>query len=373
MSDVFAALPTQNLLRRELKVISAIGAVALLSVAVWLDVAERWYMAVFWLLPAIAIWCWIGWRTWTSLDLNRAALQAPLYPALGWGNRVTLLRGWLIALAGGCLSIDLSAVPVSWLPAAAYSLAALLDRCDGFLARRSRQVSLLGGELDVQLDALGLVVAPILAIAQGRLHLSYLLLSAAFYLYRWAMQRRQALGLPLYLLPDNPLRRTLAGFQMGLVAVALWPWLDAEFTRVAGVAFMLPVLFGFAADWAVVCGQLSAANYQRLAVCSQGLFQPGLRLLTAIVVGLVLPGLAAAGISALSLAVAVVMLSVGFAGRLAALVLLLWLGGFGVAVFQPCAQLTLVFAGSWLLMLGSGRASLWGWGDAWVARYDGAR
>ncbi|WNB74418.1 CDP-alcohol phosphatidyltransferase family protein [Methylomonas koyamae] len=372
MSDVFAALPTQDLLRRELKVISMIGVVALLSVAVWLGVAERWYMAVFWLLPASAIWCWIGWRAWSLLDLNRAALQAPLYPALGWGNRVTLLRGWLIALAGGCLSIDLSAVPISWLPAVAYSLAALLDRCDGFLARRSRQVSLLGGELDVQLDALGLVAAPLLAIAQGRLHLSYLLLSAAFYLYRWAMQRRQVLGLPIYLLPDNPLRRALAGFQMGLVAVALWPWLDAKLTRAAGVAFMLPVLFGFIADWAVVCGHLSAANYQRLAICSQRLFQPGLRLLTAIVVGLVLPGLAAADISTLSLGVAVVMLAVGFAGRLAALALLLWLGGPGVAVLQPLAQLTLVFAGSWLLMLGSGRVSLWGWGDAWVARYDGA-
>lgn len=372
MSDVFAALPTQDLLRRELKVISAIGAVALLSVAVWLGVAERWRMAGFWLLPASAIWCWIGWRTWNLLDLNRAASQASLYPALGWGNRVTLLRGWLIALAGGCLSIDLSAVPISWLPAAAYSLAALLDRCDGFLARRSRRVSLLGGELDVQLDALGLVVAPLLAIAQGRLYLSYLLLSAAFYLYRWAMQRRQALGLPIYLLPDNPLRRALAGFQMGLVAVALWPWLDAELTRAAGVAFMLPVLFGFVADWAVVCGHLSSASYQRLAIWSQRLFLPGLRLLTAVAVGLVLPGLAVTDISALSLGVAVVMLSVGFAGRLAALALLLWLDGPGVAVFQPLVHLTLVFAGSWLLMLGSGRASLWGWGDAWVARYDGA-
>ena len=359
-------------LHRELQAISTLGNALLLIGFALLGLSHHWYQALLWLLPAGLLWRYVYHCASQQLHSNRTDTHSPLYSSLGWGNRATLVRGGLIALAGGFLLFDPTATSVPWLPAASYSLAALLDRCDGFLARRCRQTTLLGSELDIRFDALGLVVAPLLAIVHGRLHASYLLLSAAFYLYRWGLHRRQRLNLPLHPLPDNPLRRTLAGFQMGFVAVALWPWLSEEMTHPASIAFMLPVLFGFAADWLVVCGTLPTQRYLGLAEFGERRFQPGLRVFAALIGFAIVAGIIEAGVQTAFIALLSAMLLTGFAGRLAALAWLIYLGGTGEASIQPLIKDALIVANSWLLLLGTGHTSLWRCGDAWLQRYDGA-
>ncbi len=364
-----------NSLKRELQLISALGGAMVLAGFGLIGLLGNGLVAGQWLLQAGLLWGWVCYFIGGRLALNRAHPELPLYADLGWGNRLTILRGLLIALTGGFLFLAPSIPAYAWFPALLYSTAAILDRLDGFAARRSQQVSLLGNELDISFDALGLVVAPLLAITQGRLHVSYLLLSVAYYLYQWALQRRLKQGLPIQALPDNPLRRTLAGFQMGFIAVALWPLLQPKLTIIAGVAFMLPVLLGFVLDWWVVTGRMKAQILTRLTAVSEQFFQPGLRLLLLPLMFWTLGDSSAAGwIEANSLLLGCVgLMLTGWAGRLGAglcLVLLGWPVGDGGMAFSA---VVLIFIASWILLLGTGRYSLWQWGDTWVARYDGAR
>ena len=363
------------MMKYELQVIAGLGCGILLIGFSLLGVADGWHVAGQWLLQAGLIWGFVWQYAGRRLALNRAAAGMPLYTNLGWGNRLTLLRGGLIALTGGFLFLNLNEL----LPAILYTLAALLDRLDGYVARRSKQVSLLGNELDITFDALGLLVAPLLAIGWGKIHGSYLVLSMAYTVYQWALQRRRNLGLIVYPLPPNPLRRTLAGFQMGFVAVALWPVLNPQLTIIAGVAFMLPVLFGFAVDWWIVSGRLAPQAISNLDDSSRRFFQPGLRLLLVLLLfpaardfGLFLLADMTDYLSAFGLLFSAGLIVLGFAGRMGALILMMLLGWRypigGVTLWGSM----LIFTTSWILLLGTGRFSLWQWDDVWVQRYDGA-
>ena len=358
-----------TVMTHELRTIAALGCGMLLIGACLLGFAANWAVAWRWLLQAGLLWAYVCLCCARRLALNRASAESPLYEYLGWGNRLTILRGGLIALTGGFLFTDQDTDFNVLAPALLYTLAAILDRLDGFVARRSRQVSLLGNELDISFDALGLVVAPLLAIGSGRLHWSYLLLSVAYYVYRWGLQRRVKLGLPVYALPPNPLRRTLAGFQMGFIAVVLWPLLDPAMTAIAGIAFMLPVLFGFVMDWWVVCGKIKPQTYSGLAEWSVQFFQPGLRVLLALLF-LMPPDPADASYAALLFGAGLILS--GLAGRLGALSVIVLLGWHYPAGVDPVVNAVRIFAASWILLLGTGRFSLWQWGDEWIQRYDGA-
>jgi CDP-diacylglycerol--glycerol-3-phosphate 3-phosphatidyltransferase len=353
-------------MKHELHVITALGCGLLLLGFGLLGFTKTWMDAAQWLLQAGLLWGTICLYSGSRLELNRAHELAPLYNDLGWGNRLTILRGGLIALTGGFLFLDFNVL----LPAILYTLAALLDRLDGFVARRSQQVSLLGNELDISFDALGLVVAPLLAISLGKLHGSYLLLSLAYYLYQLALQHRLRLALPVYALPQNPLRRTLAGFQMGFIAVTLWPVLDPQLTRIAGLSFMLPVLFGFIVDWWIVSGRLQPSAISHLERLSRQYFQPALRALLLFLVTKVLS--ADLTIYDFGLLFSTGLILLGFAGRFGALLLILLLGWHSSGEPIDFTGMALIFTTSWILLLGTGRFSLWQWGDEWVARYDGA-
>ncbi len=369
-----------DFMKHELRVIILLGCGLLLSSFVISGFAQSWLAAGQWLLQAGLLWGFVCHFTWRRLNLNRLTAESSLYNDLGWGNRLTLLRGGMIALTGGFLFRQPETAYALWLPALFYTLAALLDRLDGYAARRTHHASLLGNELDITFDALGLVVAPLLAISSGKIHYAYLLLSMAYYLYQWGLQRRHNQGLPIYPLAENPLRRTLAGFQMGFIAVALLPLLNPEMTRIASVAFMLPVLFGFVVDWLQVCGKLTLLAAMSLEKFSVNFFQPGLRLL---LVATLLTGFQNTGafhlpeadldrLLTLALLFCAGLMLLGLAGRLGALLLLVLLGWNWPELVNTIMGYTFIFSAVWLLLLGTGRYSLWQWGDEWVKRYDGA-
>lgn len=244
-------------LRHELQRIALIGSASLLSMAIVFFVLYGLTLALSWLVPALSSWAFVLWQCYKRLPLNRGSLDGPYYSRLGHGNRITLLRGLFISgTAGFLVTTHLTSQWVIYVPAILYSAAAIGDWFDGFMARRQQQTTQLGMELDTVLDAFGLVIAPLLAVLIGKLHVSYLLVSVAYYLFQWGLAWRRSHNLPTYALPQSRIRRFLAGTQMALVAIALWPPLPSDLTRLAGFLLMIPLLLGFIRDWLHVSGRI---------------------------------------------------------------------------------------------------------------------
>jgi CDP-diacylglycerol--glycerol-3-phosphate 3-phosphatidyltransferase len=183
---------------------------------------------------------------------------------------VTIARGFLVALVAGWVLSPAPAGAARWIPGALYALAALADRADGALARRTGSVTALGAKLDVTTDAVGLFVAPLVAVRWGRLPPWYLLLALAYPAFRLALRLRRARDLPLYSerLERDPRARFFAGVQMTLVAAALLPPLPRALTWTAATLAMLPTLALFAGQWRLVTSAPGArddgAGAQRL-------------------------------------------------------------------------------------------------------------
>lgn len=246
-------------LRQEWRWIALLGTAILTASAAALSIWEGLTIAQAWWVASVICWAYVLWQCHRRLHLNHSTIDDRTYPHLGHGNRITLLRGWCIAATAGFLTFAWSDVhpTLRYLSAALYSLAVLGDALDGYMARRQRQTTQLGAELDTVLDAFGLVVAPLLAVLYGKLHVSYLLVSTAYYLFQGGIHWRQWRGLAVYPLPPSRLRRYLAGTQMALVAMALWPMLPPGLTRLLGVVLMVPLLLGFCRDWLHVSGRLT--------------------------------------------------------------------------------------------------------------------
>lgn len=191
---------------------------------------------------------------WRFLPRNRD--DERLLPSLGPGTLLTVARGVLIAFLAGFLLLPQPTESLVWLPAVIYGSAALADYADGAIARLTDHVTTLGARLDTEFDALGIVVAPLLAVAYGQLSLWYLSVSAARYLFvlgRWLRRRR---GLPVFDLPSRRSRRLLAGFQMAFLTLVLSPVVGPPVTTVAAVLVAAPFVIGFARDWLYVSGRL---------------------------------------------------------------------------------------------------------------------
>ena len=377
-------------LRREFQRLAWAGFIALAGGTLLLGPLWHWPGAGQWLVQAAALWAFLCWQTLRRLDRNRPTAAAPLYSGLGWANRLTLLRAWLIATVGGFLFQPWpDGALMSWLPGLLYFVAAMLDRVDGYVARRTRQGSLLGNELDMLSDALGLAVASLLAVGWGQVHASYLLLGVAYYAFQGGLLWRRRRGLPVYPLPPARHRRAWAGFQMGFLVVALWPLFHPPITRVAGFAFMLPALIGFVLDWLIVSGRIDRQapavdrRFEWLTRFSLNVAQPLLRLLVVGALALMLwraglpPDMGSSPawadrVAAGAFALVSLMLLLGIAGRYFGLLLVGLLGWYHLSHPMQLPDMLLFCGVVWLLLLGTGNFSLWAEDDRWLNRYDGA-
>ena len=244
-------------LYRMLAAIAMTGLSVLISFALWLAAVFDQRPATYWLLPAVLCWFYVIHQTWQRLPLNRPVNSHRPLERFGVATSITLTRGLLIAMTAGFIGSSVQLQPSAWvyLPAIFYTVAAIGDALDGYIARRLNQVTELGSELDTVLDALGLLIAPVLAVLLGKLHPSYLVVSVAYYLFRWGIYWRQTHQKPVFSLQPSYWRRRLAGWQMALVATALWPPVPALLAQLAGFVLMLPLLVGFWRDWLVVSGR----------------------------------------------------------------------------------------------------------------------
>ncbi len=189
-----------------------------------------------------------------NLGANHRAGETALLPDLGWGNRLTLLRGVLVAGMMGFLVLPRPPGWLAWLPGLLYVLSDAADFFDGYVARVANHATRLGEQLDMSFDGLGVLAASLLLVQYGQVPPWYLLVGAARYLFVLGQALRTRLGRPVYPLPPSRARRVFAGLQMGFLGVVMLPVFAPPGTWIAATLFGAPLLAGFARDWLAVSG-----------------------------------------------------------------------------------------------------------------------
>jgi CDP-diacylglycerol--glycerol-3-phosphate 3-phosphatidyltransferase len=375
-------------LKKELFVIWIVGWLVLMFCYLITGLSWEWDLVNQWFLQCAFFWWLVYYQTSKRLELNRPAQDSVLYNNLGWANRLTILRGGLIAMTGGFIFLQYPPGLLAWFPAVLYSIAAIIDRVDGYVARKTKHQSLLGTELDTVFDALGLALAPLLAVWYGKIHWTYLVVSCAYYLFQFGVYYRHRHGLPVYTLPPTFSRRAIAGIQMGFIAVVLWPLYEPPATTIAGFAFMIPVIAGFIIDWLIVSGKIvrdskaSIEFFSNLYLIGEMIFLPFLRILVGTLLFIIMTRpdhsfITAQSFSNLSsmlvsvMTISASMIVLGILGRFSAIFLVTLLGLY--YSYSPVETLEIVLLVSviWIISFGTGRFNLWRWDEHWVNRYDG--
>ena len=212
-----------------------------------------------WLLQSTVITIYVLGLLRYGLGWNYHPDQKVLRSTLGYGTWLTIIRGALIAVLAGYLfqpwpSSGFLPGSLSWTPGLLYITASILDYCDGRVARARRQETRLGAFLDINLDALGLLIAPLVAIGYGQLPTAYLSVGIAYYVFKTGIRLRILISKPV--VDPGPWRgaRVIAGLQMGFVGIALLPVVKPPVTTWVAYILMIPLLAGFVRDWMVVCG-----------------------------------------------------------------------------------------------------------------------
>jgi CDP-diacylglycerol--glycerol-3-phosphate 3-phosphatidyltransferase len=316
-----------------------------------------------------------------------------LVDRLGAGNVLTLARGWLLALLGGFL---LGSEPTGfgrWLPMVAYTASDLADYFDGYLARSQGLATRLGQALDLELDALGLLLAVGVAIHFASLPWWFIFFGLARYGFTFLVRLRQWLQLPVYALPPSKARRPIAGLSMGYVSASLWPILKPAELTLAGVVFMSAFTASFVRDALAVAGLVrpTGHRYRRLRSRARSILLEWLPLLPRLGVfclillevptllqpsGTLLDFIQAPFVWRLLgavLGMGGLAILLGWAGRLAAFTALFPFGLLLAASSLTPVRRLLLLSLLFILMLGSGRFSLWQPTDSWFAQRAGAR
>jgi len=227
-------------LHREWALVTGAGVVALSGAALLRPAS---------LAGSVPVWAWCAWLLYRGLSDNRRAGGAEVLQGLGAPTWLTMVRGSLVALASGFLPVPSVAAP-------AYTAAAVLDGVDGLVARRSKRETVLGWKLDMEIDAIGILVASLGGILLGKLPLGYAAVGLARYVFILGMAVRKALGGRVRDLDPSSLRRILAGFQMGFLAAVLWPQMPKALSLAAAYPLGAATLLMFLRDWLFVSSRL---------------------------------------------------------------------------------------------------------------------
>lgn len=348
---------------------------------------------------AAASWVYLSLFLRRRLGRVRRRPDGELLGDWGPGTWLSVLRAICISALAGFLLLPRPKGWLAWLPMALYTVSDISDYFDGYLARRSDRVTLLGIDLDLELDALGLFVAVLLAVLYGTLSPLFLPIGLARYAFAALVGIRRRLGRPVHDLPPSSLRRPIAGLTMGFVSATLWPILGWPEANLAAVVFMVPFGVGFLRDGLVVAGVVDhrSDDYVRVRNALRGAALTALPvLLRPLFAAAVLlevrrlwvssadlsTGLMAWGIAdpqpvvigfALLEAVGALALLLGWAGRLAAFALLFPIGLTITASVLDPTRAVLLAIDLILLLTGTGPLSLWKPADDWFRRPAGAQ
>lgn len=212
-----------------------------------------------WLVGSMLVWAYCSWLSFRWLDDNRREGDGELLGSLGWPTLITLTRGALLAVTAGFLFLPMPLGVRAFIPALAYSSAAILDHVDGRMARALDRTTRLGEKLDMELDAVGILIASLLAIHYGKIPGWYVAIGLARYAFVLGIVWRHRRGKRVIELDPHSLRRWLAGAQMGFLSVTLWPPIPPELTLFVAPFAGGATLAMFARDWWRVSGRLHPA------------------------------------------------------------------------------------------------------------------
>lgn len=338
----------------------------------------RFEFATRWAALAACLSAYVLGSLWVNLPLNYRAAEQRLISFLGIGNTLTVWRGIILAMLAGFFLLPRPVGLLRWLPGILFTAAVAADFVDGYLARRTGQVTHLGEMLDLRLDGLAVLIGTLLVIRYAQAPSWFLLVGLARYLFVIGIWVRRRMGKKVHPLPPSQSRRPIAGVIMGATAILLFPVFTPPATHLAAALFSLPFLAGFTRDYLAVSGKsLSKAGTSGLArlmtkIYGLTIWLPLLlRSLTVIALATWLikltgvfmhqadvPPILITSIIILT-ALGFILLSLGAVGRAAALCVL-----FAVGLFQNIQTLTileviLLIASSAIFYLGTGRYSLW--------------
>lgn len=327
-----------------------------------------------WALLAIAVFLTQLSLLWFDLPQNTSLKSRRLLPGFGPGTWVSLLRVLALALLAGFLWPPRPEGWLAWVPLVLYLFFNLADLADGFFARVSGTATTLGGNLDLQLDGRGLLVATLLTYHYGAVGRWFLLVGLARYMFVFAAWVHRRLGGTFELRP-NSLRRPLAGAQMGIGVALLAPQLPKAVTLFASAFSFFPFVGNFFFDWLAASGWLRIRQSAQQSKARETLLHGGL-LLTRVAltfsIFLRVTDQPFDAYSVLDIFLGFVLL-LGLVGRLAAFALLVETGirlqGQAVQTMDS-AILTI---GMVLLYLGAGAVSWRPLKEGWIFRHWGAR
>jgi CDP-diacylglycerol--glycerol-3-phosphate 3-phosphatidyltransferase len=211
-----------------------------------------------WSIQSALIIAYILYLLRRNLRLNTHPDGRSAPSSLGAANWITLSRGALVAVLAGFLLQPWpgrSSGPgwVMWMPGILYITVSGADALDGWVARVTGNQTRLGELLDTRIDALGILVASLLAVSYGQLPGYYVSAGLAYYSVRFAVWLRSKTGRTCNEIRRRRSARLLAGAQMAFLGVVLLPLLPAGVTQIAAVFFLIPFLAGFLVDWRGVC------------------------------------------------------------------------------------------------------------------------
>lgn len=182
-----------------------------------------------------------------SALLRFAWRRSAMTGAFGAANRVTLLRGGLLALLVGFGAVVLAGDTengTAW-PFVLALIALLLDGVDGAVARRTGTASDFGARFDMELDAAFALVLAILVFVYDRAGLWVLLLGVPRYAFLAAARWLPALRRPL---PPSQRRRVICVVQVATLAGSLFPWVGPPLPALACAVAALLLYGSFAVD-----------------------------------------------------------------------------------------------------------------------------
>jgi CDP-diacylglycerol--glycerol-3-phosphate 3-phosphatidyltransferase len=355
-------------LRKETALFAALGFSLLAACYAALRLGwEAKYAALWLILPSLAVVYQLTILLYNLPANVRLGETQPL-PNLGWGNRLTLLRGFLAAGVMGFLLLPRPEGWLAWLPGILYTLSCAADFFDGYAARMTNHATRLGEVLDMSFDGIGVLAASLLAVQYGQAPAWYVLVGLARYLFLGGLWLRKRLDKPIYELPPSLSRRIFAGLQMGFLAILLWPLFSPPGTHIAAALFGLPLLFGFGRDWLYVSGVLKQRQPRKRP--GEALRNWALTALRGLILALNLSLLIAwsGKLSNVSLplialgvlnGLAVALIVFGVLPRVAAGFALGFLGFYQMLSPLTASQIVLAVAYTIILYAGSGALSLW--------------
>lgn len=222
-------------LRRHVLAATALAALAALLLAQALELGAAYLAAAGLALAAGAA---------LLLGLRDSCGASHPHPEFGAANRVTLARAAGVGLLAG-LAFEPPAGPPAWAAVALATVAAVLDGVDGLLARRSGLASRFGARLDMETDALMILVLAVLAWRWERAGAWVLLAGLMRYGFVLAGARWSWLGGEL---PPSRRRQAVCVVQVVGLILALVPWLSAVQAAAIAAVSLAALCYSFAVD-----------------------------------------------------------------------------------------------------------------------------